>query len=216
MKVIPYLLVLVLALVGVNVLVVLTSGIVVAGIIGIVYGDLTPLSFSQNIFEGFGGMLEIFLLSMFIGGLTKMVSKAGGMDFLLRIFRKFVRGPKSAQLSIGALTLATDAATANNTVAILIDGPIAKQISQEYKLDPRKTASILDIFSCVMQGLIPYGAQILLAGSLSEGAVSPFSIVPFMWYPMLLLGFTVLSIFVPYADRILCKRPWNWEKGKAE
>ena len=91
-------------------------------------------------------MLEIFLLSMFIGGLTKMVSKAGGMDFLLRIFRKFVRGPKSAQLSIGALTLATDAATANNTVAILIDGPIAKQISQEYKLDPRKTASILDIF----------------------------------------------------------------------
>lgn len=195
-KVIPYLLVLVLALVGMNVLVVLTSGIVVAGVIGIAYGDLTPLSFSQNIFDGFGSMLEIFLLSMLIGGLTKMVSKAGGMDFLLRIFQKFVRGPKSAQLSIGALTLATDAATANNTVAILIDGPIAKQISQQYKVDPRKTASILDIFSCVMQGLIPYGAQILLAGSLSEGAVSPFSIVPFMWYPMLLFGFTVLSIFV--------------------
>lgn len=204
-KVLPYLLVLILALIGVNVFLVLTIGIVSAGIIGMAYGDLTFLSFAGEIWAGFQGMIEVFLLSMFIGGTAEMAKHYGGLNWLIEKMSGMIKGKKSAQVGMSALALLTDMATANNTIAIIVDGPMAKEISAEYGVDPRKTASILDIFTCIMQGLIPYGAQFLLVASLSEGRVSPGDVIPNNWYLFLLAGFAILSYFVPWYEKITLK-----------
>lgn len=218
LKVVPYILVLGLALMGLNVFVTLAVGIFSAGIIGLIGGELTILTFAQNIYAGFSGMIEVFLLSLLMGGLSYMVTKNGGLEWLLNKIESFVKGKTSAQFGIAALTAAADLATANNTVAIIIVGPIAKGISEEFKVDPRKTASILDITSCIFQGAIPYGAQILTAGSLAAVAgysVSPMEIIPLLWYQGLLIVTMIASFFVPYADGVMKKDPWNWEKGVA-
>lgn len=215
-KVIPYILVLGLAVSGFNVFLTLGVGTVVAGIVGIAYGDLTPLTFAQNIYAGFTGMNEIFLLSMFTGGLAHMVTQHGGLQWILEKIQSVVKSEKSAQIGISAIAAAADMAVANNTVAIIITGPIAKELSKKYKVDPRKSASLLDIWTCIFQGFIPYGAQILLAGSLTSGAVSPLALFPFLWYQQLLAVFTLISMFIPYADGLIKKRPWNWELDKAE
>ncbi|NLY45130.1 MAG: Na+/H+ antiporter NhaC family protein [Tissierella sp.] len=213
-KMLPYILVLVTALMGVNVFVVLTSGILSSGIIGLAYADFGLLQFGQEIYNGFIGMFEIFILSILIGGLANMVNKAGGIDWLLTKVRSMIKGRKSAEIGIAALVALTDAATANNTVAIIIDGPIAKEISTEYKVDPRRSASLLDSFSCIMQGLIPYGAQVLMAIGLTNGALSPIDVIPLLWYQLLLAGFAIVSIFIPYTDGMIKKDPWNWEHDK--
>ena len=213
-KMLPYILVLVTALMGVNVFVVLTGGILSSGIIGLAYSDFGLLQFGQEIYNGFIGMFEIFILSILIGGLANMVNKAGGIDWLLTKIRSMIKGRKSAEVGIAALVSLTDAATANNTVAIIIDGPIAKEISTEYKVDPRRSASLLDSFACVMQGLIPYGAQVLMAIGLTNGALSPIDVIPLLWYQLLLAGFAIVSIFVPYTDGMIKKDPWNWEHDK--
>ena len=215
-KVIPYILVLGLAVSGFNVFLTLGVGTVVAGIVGIAYGDLTPLTFAQNIYAGFTGMNEIFLLSMFTGGLAHMVTQHGGLQWILEKIQSVVKSEKSAQIGISAIAAAADMAVANNTVAIIITGPIAKELSRKYKVDPRKSASLLDIWTCIFQGFIPYGAQILLAGSLTAGAVSPLALFPFLWYQQLLAVFTLISMFIPYADGLIKKRPWNWELDKVE
>ena len=218
-KVVPYILVLGLAVVGINVFLTLTVGIFSAGIIGIVSGDLTILTFGQSIYNGFVGMNEVFFLSLLVGGLSNMVAKQGGIDWLLNKIKSFIKGPKSAQVGIAALAAAADMATANNTVAIIVVGPISKSVSEEYKVDPRKTASILDIVSCIFQGAIPYGAQILAVGSLTAIAgfsISPVELIPFLWYQWLLAASLIVSFFVPFADGIIKKHPWNWETGKAE
>ena len=204
-KVLPYLLVLILALIGVNVFLVLTIGIFSAGIIGMAYGDLTFLSFAGEIWAGFQGMIEVFLLSMFIGGTAEMAKHYGGLNWLIEKMSGMIKGKKSAQVGMSALALLTDMATANNTIAIIVDGPMAEEISAEYGVDPRKTASILDIFTCIMQGLIPYGAQFLLVASLSEGRVSPGDVIPNNWYLFLLAGFAILSYFVPWYEKITLK-----------
>ena len=204
-KVLPYLLVLILALIGVNVFLVLTIGIFSAGIIGMAYGDLTFLSFAGEIWAGFQGMIEVFLLSMLIGGTAEMAKHYGGLDWLIEKLSGMIKGKKSAQVGMSALALLTDMATANNTIAIIVDGPMAKEISEKYDVDPRKTASILDIFTCIMQGLIPYGAQFLLVASLSEGRVSPADVIPNNWYLFLLAGFAILSYFVPWYEKITLK-----------
>ena len=215
-KVIPYILVLGLAISGFNVFLTLGVGTVVAGIVGMAYGDLTPLTFAQNIYAGFTGMNEIFLLSMFTGGLAHMVTQHGGLQWILEKIQSVVKSEKSAQIGISAIAAAADMAVANNTVAIIITGPIAKELSRKYKVDPRKSASLLDIWTCIFQGFIPYGAQILLAGSLTAGAVSPLELFPFLWYQQLLAVFTLISMFIPYADGLIKKKPWNWELDKAE
>lgn len=215
-KVIPYILVLGLAISGFNVFLTLGVGIVVAGIVGISYGDLTPLTFAQNIYAGFTGMNEIFLLSMFTGGLAHMVTQHGGLQWILEKIQSVVKNEKTAQIGISAIAAAADMAVANNTVAIIITGPIAKELSRKYKVDPRKSASLLDIWTCIFQGFIPYGAQILLAGSLTVGAVSPLALFPFLWYQQLLAVFTLISMFIPYADGLIKKKPWNWELDRAE
>lgn len=210
--IIPYLFVLITALAGMNVFLVLTSGIVLSGIIGIFTGGLTMMTFAQNIFTGFSGMFEIFLLSLLTGGLSYMVSSNGGIEWLVQKIRGFAKDVKSAEVSIALLTLLTDAATANNTVAIIIDGPVAKEISKDFKVDPRRSASFLDTFSCVMQGIIPYGAQVLIAAGLTKElgalAISPVQIIPFLWYQALLAIFAIISIFVRFADP---KTGWDFE-----
>ncbi len=160
-------------------------------------------------------MFEIFLLSKLTGGLSYMVSKNGGIEWLVQKIRGFAKGQKSAEVSIALLTLLTDSATANNTVAIIIDGPVAKEISNDFKIDPRRSAALLDTFSCVMQGIIPYGAQILIAAGLTKelgaNAVSPMELIPFLWYQGILALFAIASIFIRYAD---ISGEWDFEKDK--
>lgn len=210
-KVIPYILVLVLALVGLNVFVTLATGIVSAFIVGMFTGDITLLTGANAIYDGFTGMFEIFLLSMLTGGLAYMVTANGGFEWALKKIQSFVKGKKSAEIGIATLVSVTDLATANNTVAIIISGPVAKSMSTKYKVDPRRSASLLDIWSCVLQGIIPYGAQMLVACSLAAGAVSPLDVIPNLWYNYLLALFAIISIYIPFADGVIKKNPWNWE-----
>jgi len=176
-KVLPYVFVLTLSLIGINVFVVLTAGIALSGAIGLFYGDFTWLGYAKEIYSGFTGMTEIFLLSLLTGGLASLVTKAGGVDWIMSTIEKRIKGVKSAQMGMALLVTLTDMAVANNTVAIIINGPIAKKISDRYGVDPKKSASVLDIFSCIAQGAIPYGAQMLIMLSFAGGKVSPFDIL---------------------------------------
>lgn len=194
-KVLPYIFVLTLSLIGINVFVVLTAGIVLSGAIGLFYGDFTWLGYAKEIYNGFTGMTEIFLLSLLTGGLASLVTKAGGVDWIMSTIEKRIKGVKSAQMGMALLVTLTDMAVANNTVAIIINGPIAKKISDRYGVDPKKSASVLDIFSCIAQGAIPYGAQMLIMLSFAGGKVSPFDIIPLLWYQMILAVFTIGYIF---------------------
>ena len=215
-KVLPYVLVLVLALAGMNVFLVLTIGIFTAGIVGFVTRSMDIFTFAQSIWDGFRVMNEVFFLTLLCGGMSALVSHNGGIVWLIEKLRKMVRGGRSAQLSIAALVSMADCATANNTVAIVVSGGMAKDISRECRVDPRRTASLLDVFSCVFQGIIPYGAQLLIATSLTNALgilIAPTDIIPNMWYCWILAIFGLLSIFVPFADGSLRKNPWNWEKG---
>lgn len=213
-KVLPYIFVLVLALMGLNVFLVLVIGIFSAGIIGIAYGDLTMFTFAQEIWNGFQSMIEVFLLSMFCGGIAEMTKHYGGITWLLNKISRTFKGKKSAQLGIATLVGLTDIATANNTVSIIVNSSIAKDVSRKYKIDPRKTASILDVFSCVLQGFLPYGAQFLLIASLTEGRVSPIDVIPYNWYLMLLAACMILSFFMPKFDTMMCRTEWDWETNK--
>ncbi len=210
-KVLPYLLVLVSAVAGVNVFIVLIAGIIFAGGIGIFYGDLNLLAFSKAIYSGFTGMTDIFLLSLLTGGLAEMVNKAGGISYLLVNVQKFISGKKSAQLGISALISITDIAVANNTVAIIINGEVAKRLCYKYKLDPRRSAALLSTFSSVFQGLIPYGAQMLIVTSFASGKVSPLDVLPYAWFIYLLAISAIVSIFVPFSDGLVRKEPWDFE-----
>ena len=218
-KVVPYLLVLILALVGMNVFLVLTIGIFAAGIVGLATGSLDIFGFAQSIWTGFTGMNEVFFLTLFCGGMSEMVTRNGGITWLIEKLRGMMKSNKSAQVGIAALVSLADCATANNTVAIVLSGSMAKDISHEYKVDPRRTASLLDVFSCVFQGIIPYGAQILTAAALTSAygiTMSPTDIIPRLWYCWILAIVGILSIFVPFADGICHKDPWNWEYDVAE
>lgn len=208
-KILPYLFVLFAALAGVNVFVVLTGGILFSGILLLSQNGFDFIALAKEIYGGFTNMTEIFLLSMLTGGLSYLVTKEGGLEWIIQKIRKSIRGPKTAELGIAGLVSLADAAVANNTVAIIITGPISKELSNHYKVDPRRTASLLDSFSCVMQGIIPYGAQMLIAAGFSNGAVSPVEIIPFLWYPFILGIVSLLSIYIPFINT---KDPWNFEE----
>lgn len=207
-KVLPYLFVLVAAIAGMNVFVVLTGGILFSGVFLLMDNGMNLIEYSQTIWGGFQGMFEIFLLSMLTGGLSYMVAKEGGIQWIIEKVKESVKGQKSAEVGISALVSLADAATANNTVAIIITGSVAKEMSTFYKVDPRRSASLLDTFSCVMQGLIPYGAQLLIAVGFTNGALSPFEVMPFLWYQFLLAIFAIISIYIPYTK---AKDEWNYE-----
>ncbi len=137
-------------------------------------------------------MQEIFILSLLIGGLANMITKEGGINYILDVINNMIKGKKGAEIGIGALVSVADVCTANNTVAIVITGPMAKNIADENGVDPRRSASLLDIFACICQGVIPYGAQLLLAGSITK--LSPFQIMPNLYYPYLLAAMVILTI----------------------
>lgn len=206
-KILPYLFVIIAALRGVNVFVVLTGGIVFSGALGLFYGDFKILGLVQEIYSGFTGMTDIFLLSLLTGGLAHMVSEAGGLQWIIDKIRLTIKGKKTAELGICGLASLTNFATANNTVSILISGELASQISKEYDVDPRRTASLLDVCSCTVQGIIPYGAQLLIAASFTNGLVSPVEIVPYVWYLFILVIFILISIFTPFGSGYVRKHP---------
>ncbi|MDR1874131.1 MAG: Na+/H+ antiporter NhaC family protein [Synergistaceae bacterium] len=215
-KVVPYIWILALSLLGVNVFVTLASGILVALAVGVFSGDLTLLGSAQSVYAGFTGMFEVFLLSMFIGGLSEMVTRNGGLLWMLQKIQSKVTSQRSAEIGISSLVSIADIATANNTVAIVVSGSIAKNIADRYRVDPRRSASLLDTWSCVFQGILPYGAQTLIICGLAAGVVSPFQLLATLWYPYLLGVFALVSTFVPFADGYIRKNPWNWAAGRAE
>lgn len=200
--ILPYLIIICLAVLGWNVFLVLTAGIVTAGIMGVLMADFTLIKLAQLSYEGFTSMTEIFLLSMLVGGLAALVIKEGGLEYITGFTTKAIKG-KSAYLGIGGLVGLTNISIANNTVSILVSGTIAKKIAERLSLNRIKVASALDIFACVVQGFLPYGAQILLLLSYGKGQLNYFELVSNTWYIWFLLFGTTLyfsldSIKVPF------------------
>ena len=194
LKVLPYVVVLVTAMFGVNVLVVLVLGILLTGIVGICYGDYNIYSWFAAMGDGIIGMGELIIITMLAGGMLEVIRANGGIRFLMNKILRHVHSPRTAELSIAAIVSVVDICTANNTVAIITVAGIAKDISHRFNLDPRRVASILDTFSCVMQGIIPYGAQLLMGAALAS--VNPVDIIPYLYYPFVLFAFAIGMILV--------------------
>ena len=185
-KVIPYLAVLATAISGLNVMAVLVIGIVLTGIVGIVTGSISTFGWLQSMGNGITSMGELITITMLAGGLFEIVRSKGGIEYLICRISSHIHGKRGAETVIGLLVATIDVCTANNTVAIISVGSIAKRISEEYGLDKRKTASLLDTCSCCVQGIIPYGAQMLMASGLAK--VNPIGIMPFLYYPFTLIA----------------------------
>lgn len=186
---IPYILVLVGGIVGLNVFVVLIAGIVSSAAITLCTGTTAPMDLLGNIGSGASGMFETSMVAVLVASLCALIRAAGGFEVMLNFIRRVFKGKKGGQFGIGLLVGAMDIATANNTVAIVMAGPIAKDISLEYGVSPKRSASLLDTFSCIFQGILPYGAQMLLAISAAATLgteVSAFEIIPFLFYPFVL------------------------------
>ena len=181
LKIAPYLLVLITAIAGLNVMAVLTIGLVLCGIIGLCAGDYTLYGWFAIIGDGVLSMGELIIIAMMAGGMLEIIRENGGIDFIINKLTLHINGKRGAELSIAALVSLVNLCTANNTVAILTVGGIARKIAEQYGVDPRKSASILDTFSCAVQGLIPYGVQMLLAAGLAH--ISPMQILPYLFYP---------------------------------
>lgn len=203
-KIIPYLLVIMLSVLGINVFAVLLMGIIAGGIFGLAYGDFSLLESTRIAYTGFTNMSEIFLLSLLSGGLAALVAKNGGIAYILNKIKSLIKGKASAQYGIAALVGSVNTAIANNTVAIIIVGTIAKTINDDYGLDNKKTASILDIFACITQGFLPYGAQVLIILSFSKGQIDYLDLVFNTWYLHILLVYTLFHIgFTPLVNKRL-------------
>lgn len=195
-KLIPYLAVIGLALAGVNVVTVLLIGILMNAVIGFAYGSFSWVGWLASTGAGIGSMGELIIVTMLAGGMLEVIRYNGGLDFIISGLTRHISGKRGAEFCIAALVSLANLCTANNTIAIITTGRIAKDLAQRYGLDSRKTASILDTFSCMIQGLIPYGAQILMASGLS--GVSGISIVGHMYYPFLMGICAILAILFRY------------------
>ena len=193
-KAIPYLLVLICAIMGMDVLVVLVLGIVATIIIGLACGSLTGVSFCEAASGGVLSMGELIIITLMAGGLMNMVKQSGGFDFITRAITNRISGKRGAESAIAGLTLLTDICTANNTIAIITVGPIARELSERYGISPRKSASLMDTASCFAQGVLPYGAQLLMASGLAS--ISPLEIIPHLYYPMAIGVMVVLAILL--------------------
>ena len=180
-KVIPYIIVLLTAILGVNVMLVLLLGILSTGIIGMTTGSLGFFNWFGSMGTGISGMGELIIITLLAGGMLELIRYNGGIEYIIKKLTSHVNGKRGAELTIAALVSIANCCTANNTIAIITVGPIAKDISEKFGLDRRKSASILDTFSCLIQGIIPYGAQILMAAELSS--LSPLSIIRYLYYP---------------------------------
>lgn len=198
-KVIPYLIVLGTAVVGMNVLLVLLLGLVATGIVGMAYGAFDVFGWFGAMGKGMTGMGELIIVTLMAGGMLELIRFNGGVDYVLHRLTKHVRGKRGAELSIAALVSLANVCAANNTIAIITVGPLANDIAEQFRVDKRKSASILDTFSCVIQGIIPYGAQLLIAAELS--GLSPINIIGYLYYPMALGAVALLSILFRYPRR---------------
>lgn len=194
-KIIPYIAVLISAICGMNVMLVLLIGNLLTGIIGMLDGSYTFIGWTDSLTSGIMGMSELILISMMAGGIFALITKQGIMERLIQQVAKKIHTQRGAELNICILVGAVNTLTANNTVAILSVGDIAKQISVRFGIDPRRSASLLDITSCTVQGLLPYGAQLLMASSLA--GISALSIIPYLYYPMLIGLVVLLTILFP-------------------
>lgn len=195
-KVLPYVAVLVGALAGVNVFVLLAGGTLLAGAVGVLTGSLDLFAAVEAASNGMIGMAEIVILSIIIGGTLELIKRNGGIDYLLGFIKRRIHTKKGAEFGIAALVSLVDMCTANNTIAIVMAGPLAKDIAEEYDIDPRRTASILDIFSACIQGIIPYGAQLLIAAGLV--GVSPMEILGYLHYPILMGICGIIAIVIGF------------------
>lgn len=198
-KVIPYIVVLGTAIAGLNVFIVLSLGIVLTTIIGIATQSFDIFGSFAALGDGIIGMGELIIITLLAGGMLELIRYNGGINYLINILTRRVNGKRGAQLSIASLVSIANLCTANNTIAILTTGPIAKDISARFNLDPRKTASILDTFSCFIQGIIPYGAQLLMAAGLA--GISPINIIGNLYYPFAIGLVALLSIIFRYPRR---------------
>lgn len=198
-KLVPYLLVIGLALFGMNVVTVLVIGTVVNAVIGFAAGSYGWVGWMASIGSGIAGMGELIIVTLLAGGLLALIRYNGGMDFIIERLTRRISGKRGAEGSIAALVSLVNFCTANNTIAIITTGPLAKDISQRYGLDSRKTASLLDTFSCLVQGIIPYGAQMLMASGLA--GVSAISITAYLYYPFVLGFVAVLSILFRFPKK---------------
>lgn len=191
-QILPYLVVLIGALLGFNVFALLVAGTILAVIAGLATGTMLPSQIFTSIGDGVSSMFEITVISILVAGIVGIVKANGGIDFLINLIRGGIRSKKGAELGVAGLISLVDIATANNTVAIVMAGPIAKEISTEFHLEPKRTASILDMFASVWQGIIPYGAQLLSAAQLTS--LTPFAIIPYLFYPFLMAVCGIISI----------------------
>lgn len=195
-KVIPYVLVLILALVGVNVIIVLIGGTLLSGLIGLIDGSFGWQGLLKAVSEGLMSMEDIAIIALLIGGLVGIIQHNGGVDWLLNFVRSKVKSKRGAEFGIAGLVSAADIATANNTISIIMAGPLAKNIADEYDVDPRKSASLLDIFAGCFQGFLPYSPQVIAAAAVAS--VSPFSVMPYCIYSIMLGVCGVVAIIVRY------------------
>lgn len=198
-RILPYLVVLIGALIGANVIMLLAGGTVLSLGVGLYYGDFGLKDIFTVMGNGITSMYDITVISIIVAGVVALIRMNGGIDWILYVIRKLVRGKKGAEVGIAALSAAVDCATANNTIAIVIAGPVAKEIAEEYGIEPKRTASLLDIFTSVCQGLIPYGAQILTAVSFTVGTaleISPVDLIAYCYYPMLMAVSALVFILI--------------------
>ena len=198
-KVIPYVAVLVMAIVGVNVLIVLFIGILLAGIIGIAAGSFDAIGWMGAMGNGIMGMSELIIVTLLAGGMLALIRYNGGIEYLIRALTIRIRGKRGAKCTIALLVILADMCTANNTIALVTVGPMAKEIADKYGIDKRISASLLDTFSCFTQGFLPYGAQLLMAAGLAH--ITPFEITAYLYYPIALGLMAVLGIVFDYPRR---------------
>ena len=198
-KILPYIAVLISALMGINVIFILIGGIVFAGVIGLLYGSFDIIGLFTNISAGIQGMSELIIISLLIAGTIELIKNNGGIEYILNKGMKNFKSKRGAELGIATLVSLVDICTANNTIAIVTVGPIAKDISDEFELEPRRVAGIMDMFSCVFQGLIPYGAQLISASGLAM--ISPFAIIRYSVYPYLMGICALVSIYFYWRKR---------------
>ena len=192
--VLPYIAVLVLALLGINVMAVLLIGIFLAGIIGVGLGKILFLDFLAAAGAGINNMAETLIVALLAGGLLKVIRYNGGISFLIQLIERGIHGRRMCELGIAGLVAVVNIFTANNTVAIVVAGPIARDLAEKYKVPAKRSASILDTTSCVIQGLLPYGAQILVAVGLAGNQITPFGIIRYLYYPLILAIVLLISI----------------------
>lgn len=198
-KVVPYLFVLISALAGMNVIRLLVLGTIFSGIIGLLLGSFDPLTWMNSMGTGIMGMSELIIITLMAGGMLEMIRYNGGIEYIINLLTKGIRSKRAAEFSIAGLVSFANLCTANNTIAIITAGPIAKDIANRFDIDPRKSASLLDTFSCFIQGIIPYGAQLLIAAGLA--GISPISIIPHLYYPFLMGIAAILAIVFRYPRR---------------